>query len=672
VVASVRLDLPFALALLLTVSGCGTFNPFGSNVAERAAGVAPNAASSSATTNISPVTAGTTSSTTSAPSTSPGRAPLRLVVDAPDALAPLLRNHLDLGRLARDTAADALSDSELQRIQAATPSQARALLETEGYFDANVTVVRDAANEKQDNQDTSVPTVKVTVIPGPRALVRNVKLDIQGELERAQAEGNANDKKAAQVLINTLRDAWPLPEGAAFRGARWSDGKAAMLAKLRAEGYAAASWSGTAADVDATSNAVRLTLIVDTGPRYRFGTLRIEGLSLQEEASVRNLSALKPGQPATEAALLDDQERLLRSGLYDRVSVTLDTDNADPAGTPVIVRVQEAQLQQATVGVGISANTGPRLALEHTHRRVFGERATSRNKLELGRLRQAWDGELSSHAQPNLYRNLLGGAFERLVANDDSDTVRSARLRVGRTRETTRQEHLTFFQLERADRSTRTTAGNTGEGITALSINHHAVWRNVDNVLLPTQGASLSLQSGLGYARGDRNNTASNGPNNTNDTAGPYGRLSARINLWQPLGAQWYGSARAELGQVFVRNNMAVPQTQLFRAGGDDSVRGYAYRSLGPVTNGTVGGGRVFGTGSVEVARPVSDRLPSVWWAVFADAGQAANTWGELKPVWGAGVGVRWRSPVGPLSLDWAWGHATQRSRLHLSVGVVF
>jgi translocation and assembly module TamA len=191
-------------------------------------------------------------------------------------------------------------------------------------------------------------------------------------------------------------------------------------------------------------------------------------------------------------------------------------------------------------------------------------------------------------------------------------------------------------------------------------------------VLLPTQGASLSLQSGLGYARGDRNNTASTGPNNTNDTAGPYGRLSARINLWQPLGAQWYGLARAELGQVFVRNNMAVPQTQLFRAGGDDSVRGYAYRSLGPVTNGTVGGGRVFGTGSVEVARPVSDRLPSVWWAVFADAGQAANTWGELKPVWGAGVGVRWRSPVGPLSLDWAWGHATQRSRLHLSVGVVF
>jgi translocation and assembly module TamA len=662
-----RPSLAIGVALLLTVSGCGTFNPFGNTVAERAAGVSPTTTSSSAPTPSA-------ASALPSAANNPGRAPLRLLVEAPDGLETLLRTHLDLGRLARDTAADALSDAELLRIQAATPSQARALLETEGYFDPKVTVARVSPNDPKDNQDASQPTVRVTVVPGPRAVVQTVKLDVQGELERAQAEGSRQEKQAAQTLITSLRDTWPLPEGAAFRGARWSDGKAAILARLRAEGFAAASWSGTAADVDAAANTVRLTLILDTGPRYRMGQVRIEGLNRQEEASVRNLMALKPGQPATEAALLDDQERLLRSGLYDRVSVTLDTDNADPAGTPVIVRVQEAQLQQGTVGVGISANTGPRIALEHTHRRVFGERATSRNKLELGRLRQAWDGELSSHAQPDLYRNLVGGAFERLVANDDSDTVRSARLRLGRTRETSRQEHLTFFQLERADRTTRNTAGTFGEGITALSINHHAVWRNVDNVLLPTQGASLSLQSGLGYARGDRNNTVANNqdPNNTSDTAGPYGRLLARINLWQPLGAQWYGLARVELGQVFVRNNLAVPQTQLFRAGGDDSVRGYAYRSLGPLTNGTVGGGRVLATGSVEVARPVSERLPTVWWAVFADAGQAATAWGDLKPVWGAGVGVRWRSPVGPLSVDWAWGDATKRSRLHLSVGVVF
>lgn len=563
-------------------------------------------------------------------------------VDAPRELVPLLRDNLDLARLARDTTADNLSELEVRRVEAATPAQARALLETEGYFQAKITVQR--------NQATP-PEVKVTAVPGPRAVVSNIKFDVQGDLDRAVAAGDADAVK----MLNALRENWPLPEGAAFRNARWADGKSSALSKLRAEGYAAAAWSGTAAQVNAPDGSVRLTLILDSGTRYRLGEVRIEGLTQQSEQTVRNLSGFLTGAPATEAALLDYQDRLIRTGLYERISVTLDTENADPAGTRVLVRVTEAPLQQATLGLGISANTGPRISLEHTHRKVFGHRATARNKFELGRLRQGWEGELSSHAQPNLYRNLVGGTYERLEAADGSDVVRSARARVGRVRETTAQEQYSFLQLERADRSTAISK----EGITAASFNHHAIWRNVDNVLLPTKGFSLSMQSGLGYARGDTGQ-------------GPYGRFLGRIGVWQPLGNNWFGSGRLELGEVIVRNNSPVPQTQLFRAGGDDSVRGYAFRSLGPLTNGSVAGGRVLFTSSIEVARPISERLPSVWWAVFADAGQAANEWRDLKPVWGAGLGIRWRSPVGPLSVDWAYGNTTRRGRLHLSVGIVF
>jgi translocation and assembly module TamA len=83
-------------------------------------------------------------------------------------------------------------------------------------------------------------------------------------------------------------------------------------------------------------------------------------------------------------------------------------------------------------------------------------------------------------------------------------------------------------------------------------------------------------------------------------------------------------------------------------------------------------GGNVLFTGSVEVARPVSPSLPSVWGAVFLDAGRAANSFAGLKPAYGAGFGVRWRSPVGPLKLDLAWGNETHKARLHLSVGIAF
>jgi translocation and assembly module TamA len=117
---------------------------------------------------------------------------------------------------------------------------------------------------------------------------------------------------------------------------------------------------------------------------------------------------------------------------------------------------------------------------------------------------------------------------------------------------------------------------------------------------------------------------------------------------------------------------MVVPESLKWRAGGDESVRGYSYRSLGPLVDGATGSGSVLLTASVELARPLMDSMPSLWGAVFIDAGNAADTLGALKPVYGSGFGVRWRSPVGPLRLDWAYGSATRKGRIHISVGIAF
>ena len=63
---------------------------------------------------------------------------------------------------------------------------------------------------------------------------------------------------------------------------------------------------------------------------------------------------------------------------------------------------------------------------------------------------------------------------------------------------------------------------------------------------------------------------------------------------------------------------------------------------------------------------------PAFWWALFADAGNASTTWGQMKPALGYGVGLRWRSPVGPLRIDLAYGEEVRTTRLHLSVGIAF
>ncbi len=194
-----------------------------------------------------------------------------------------------------------------------------------------------------------------------------------------------------------------------------------------------------------------------------------------------------------------------------------------------------------------------------------------------------------------------------------------------------------------------------------MSGNYHYVWRRLDDVILPTRGLSMSLQGGAGYAFND---FASNGP---------FARLYGRFTGYHPLPAGFFGQARIELGDVVRRDDaIQVPEALLFRPGGENSVRGYDYRSLGPVVDGAVVGGTVMFTGSVEIARPLSENLPAFWWAVFVDAGRAAFQWNDLRPAVGAGVGLRWRSPVGPLAIDVAYGDEVNAWRTHLSVGVVF
>jgi translocation and assembly module TamA len=574
-----------------------------------------------------------------------GAAGVDVRIEAPDDLRVLLERHLDIVRLGR-LARDEVDDSEWSRLIDATPAQVRELLQTEGYFTPRIVMERESRGEPGQRD-----VIHVQVDPGERVRITRVTLEAEGALERA---ASANDPYAKSVL-DGWRAEWPLAEGSGFRNPAWRAAKASALARLRAAGYANATWVGTGAQVDTQSGTVRLFLVADSGPLFRYGELDIEGLVVHDTDTVMHLADAPRGAPVTETLLLDFQDRLQKSGLFENVSVTLDTDATRAEQSRVQVRLREAPLQVYTVGVGISANSGPRASVEHTYRRVFGYAAASRNKIEWGQKRQFWEGEISTHPGEGLYRNLLGGTVENLES--DSDTVLSQRLRLGRTQDGTRIERLYFLEVER---SRRTTVAGERSNAFALSANYHGVWRELDSVVLPTEGFTLAGQVGLGRSSG------------TDARSGTFSRAYARLTGYLPLGRVWYGQARLEIGQVFLGSGMVAPDSQKFRAGGDDSVRGYAYRSLGPLVDGAVGSGNALYTASVELARPISAAMPSLWGAVFVDAGNAADNFQDLKPAVGYGLGVRWRSPVGPLRVDWAWARETGKGRLHFSIGIAF
>lgn len=576
-------------------------------------------------------------------SANPERAVYQLDVVAPNELRRLLLIYLDLSRFQNAPETDSITAAELDRLVLAAPAQARSLLETEGYFSAQVDV------DKLPSSGAGL-LLQVRVSPGARTLVQSVELMVEGDLKQSL---DAQDS-AATLLLGRLRRDWALPIGKPFRQPDWSGAKSAAIAQLRAEGYPTAAWRNTRAGVDAGSQQAQIEVVADSGPLFRLGEIRIEGLQRYDADSVRRLSTFSPGQPYSEKLLLDFQERLQKAGLFEGSSVEIDPNPATANATPVIVRVRELNLQQATVGVGYSANTGPRLTLEHLHRRVFGTRWIAKNKFELGPDIQSWSGEFTSHPLEGRYRNLLSGSAERLRSTEELRTSWSAR--VGRTQDTPRIERLYFaeFIQSRLDNP----AGSTQSS--ALSANYHWVWRDVDSVLLPTQGLTASLQAALGRSFSNQG------------TGGPFGRVYGRVTWYRPLGGDWYATVRGEAGHIFAADTVSLPDTLLFRAGGDDSVRGYAYRSLGPTVNKALVSGRVLLTGSAEVARPISPRYPAFWWAAFVDAGNAANSWKDLSPALGYGVGLRWRSPVGPLRLDVAYGQEARAARLHLSVGIAF
>jgi translocation and assembly module TamA len=610
-----------------------------------------------------------------------------LNVEAPADLKPLLERYLDLARFQRTVETERITRAELLRLLAAAPDQVRSLLETEGYFDARATTILGATQQPASTPagiigsldplaltqrlvsevdgllrrlpgvaDSASPAdliVTLQVDPGPLTLVKQARVEFEGPLSVAADAGDP----ASTALVQQIRAQWSLGPGKPYTQDAWSAAKSQVLALLRAEGYVTANWSGSVAQVQPEAQAATLFLVVDSGPLYRFGEVEFEGLQHVDTEALRALLNFAAGEPLREKTLLDYQDRLVKTGLFDAVSVTIEPDASHAEAMPVHVRVKERDRLQTTFGLGVSDTSGPRATVEHLDQSLWGWAWQAKSKLQVGRITRSASVDLTSHPKEDAHRNLLSGALSYSEATGLA--VKTQRARIGRTQDSERFERLYYLEWQRA--ATNELGGASVDDASAVTANYQWVWRNLDNPIMPTRGFgfSASVAGGRSFA--------------TIDSSGWFSRATGRLTAYWTVGQNWYGQARIEGGEVFSRDSVSVPYTLLFRAGGDDSVRGYGYQDLGPVNaSGVSVGGKVMATGSVEIARPFSLSNPALLGAVFFDAGNAAGSWQEFSVAQGYGVGVRWRSPVGPLRIDLAYGEQVKHMRLHFSVGLTF
>lgn len=544
---------------------------------------------------------------------------------APDELADLLRLHMDLPETL-----PASEEARHLRLRA----EATELLATEGYFSPVVTVRNDDAE-----------TWTLMVEPGLRTRVTAVDIDFAGELA---GEGAARAERR-----EALRKSWALPADAPFRSRDWERAKATLVAETAAVTYAAAQLADSRAEVDPGRAGAHLRLTVDSGPAYRFGPTRYTGLGRYREDGVRRHGRIEPGTPYRRSELLRLQSVLQNTSWFRSVVVEADPAAAEAGDIPVQVRVSEGPAQRIGLGVGYGTDTGARGEINHRHLDFLGRAWRLSSVLRHEEKRQVLGSELDLPANEKGYRP---GLRAKLETTDIQGLSTETHL-LGVTRSRVKGNIETRLGLT-WQREKRQPDGAADSIDRALSLDWRWRRRALDDALNPTRGNFTEFGIGGATRRllSDRD----------------FVRLYLRSQQWLPV--PWFGkrdtfSLRGEVGLTVAGERSGIPQDFLFRAGGTQSVRGYAYQSLGVREGDAVVGGRAMLTASAEYTHWFTDTWGA---AAFVDAGDAADSRDALVPVVGAGIGLRWRSVAGPLAFDLARGEGDSGWRLHFSLLVAF
>ena len=566
-----------------------------------------------------------------------------ITVRAPTAVREILEKHLELQRY---RAVTDLDEAELERLIVLAERNVRNLVGTLGYFSPDIRITREGrVNER--------PVIVVTVEPGLATVIGPVALSFTGDI------ADSPDSDAVAQRRNIERD-WRLPTGQPFTQDGWNSAKTQALRQLVARRYPAGRLAGSLADVDAPNHTASLRADLDSGPLYRLGPMQVSGVERYDPLLVPRLARLNQGEVYDLNRLVEAQLRLASSGYFDSAYVFINPEN-DPLAVPVQVQVREAKLQKIILGVGVTTDTGPRASVEHTHLRVpgIGWRATT--KLQLEKKSPFAQTEWTSIPDEANWRWGVLGRVERI--NDEELITQAQRLRFGRSQIGDRIDRNIYLQYDRASVKGAGLAGNSasaaGDG-SALTANYVWTGRYFDTLPFPSRGYALGVELGAGTTLGqDRQ---------------PFTRTVGRWLGIKPLESGRI-AMRAEAGAVLAKDTANIPATQLFRTGGDNTVRGYGYRDIGiALANGVIGPGRYLAVGSVEWQRPITLRGRSSEFehTVFIDAGAVADKPQDLRPSFGVGTGVRWKSPIGPLQIDLAYGLKVRQARLHISVGFVF
>jgi translocation and assembly module TamA len=553
----------------------------------------------------------------------------RVEITAPKNIDTLLAKHL---RIIQWQDHPSMTSAEWQRLYNGTPENIKDLLATEGYFSPEI----NASIEQRDE----ISIAKFSVNSGDPAVITEVEINFTNEITQ-------QTETESPSIIN-LRKNWQLQKGATFTQDAWSQAKRNLLANLIVERYPAATIENSKAEVNPNRHSVALFININSGPAYRFGKTSIEGLQRYPASIIENLNPIKEGHYYNQSNLLNLQSGLLQSGYFRNVEVRANTRTDNPANTPIIVKVEENQSITVGTGVGYSTNTGARTQLTVDDLNLFNRGWRLSSSLKLEQKAQSLNGLIRLPVSAKGYRDSINAGIDKTsIEGQDLTDIKAGVNRSWGPRK--REQTIGANYLI----SKQSLDGAESSNISVATLSYGITLRRVDNELSPTRGYLLNTQFSVAPLDAL--------------SEGEFLQSYIKGQGYYPITSKTQLILRGELGIVSGKNS--APAAFLFRTGGDQSVRGYAYQSLGVTEGDAIVGGRYLATGSIEVIQWLTNQWGI---AIFTDFGNAANTIKELSPVYGYGLGARWKSPIGPLGADIAYGEENDDYRLHFSLGVAF
>jgi translocation and assembly module TamA len=517
---------------------------------------------------------------------------------------------LDINRFAGKPAPE---ETELRWLHGNAERNIRDALQPFGYYEPAI--------ESALNRVAAGWEARYRIQPGRAMRVAAVDIQVLGEGEQ---------DPAFQKLLAAL----PVAKGQILDQPKYEQLKLNLETLATERGYFDARFTEHAIEIDLQAYEATVKLHYDTGKRYRFGDIAFKQDILSPKL-LNRYPRFKPGDPYDANDLLKLQSDLGGSPYFSQVQIDTSQDTVTHTA-PIDVQLTPNKKRKFSAGLGYGTDTGVR----------------GKAKVE-----QRWINRQGHHYEAELQlspiKSVLG--FKYIIPGQDPTTDEYA-LTAGYT--------LQNYDDQDYERIALGGSWQRQDGKWLKNYNLSLQYEDYQIGDEP-RSTSLLLIPGLNWTRIDADDRlyTTRGLLFGFELRGASTLLLSDINFVQGvLHLKWVRAlnddsrfiARGDLGATAIKEDFEdLPASLRFYTGGDASVRGYAYNKIGPTDDGgTVVGGKNLVVGSLEYEH-------RVWgdWSVaaFIDSGDAFDGASpELKT--GAGLGLRWRSPVGPVRIDFASG----------------